>query len=70
MLRRELNLKTNIDIKKYPNLIVHLKRHSYCYQAMKSKILLREHIVKFMKEADGKSFLMMKVNIKEMIKQR
>jgi integrase len=62
MLRSELSLKRNIDIKKYTNLVAFLKRQSDGYHAKKSNVLSKQNIAKFLIEADDKTFLMAKVN--------
>jgi hypothetical protein len=62
MLRSELCLKRNIDIKKYTNLVAFLKRQSDGHHAKKSNVLSKQNIAKFLIEADDKTFLMAKVN--------
>jgi hypothetical protein len=62
MLRSELSLKRNIDIKKYTNLVAFLKGQSDGYHAKKSNVLSKQNIAKFLIEADDKTFLMAKVN--------
>lgn len=61
MLRNQLLLKKNIDIKKYTSLIMLLKRTSSGYQAKKSSVLPREFFSKYLLETDDKEHLMGKV---------
>lgn len=61
MLRSELNLKRNIDIKKYTNLVAYIKRQADGYSAKKSKVFIKKDFAKFLLEADDKEYLMAKV---------
>lgn len=63
MLRTELSLKRNIDIKKYTNLLAFLKRHSEGYQPKKSQVLSKENIANFLREAADVQHLMNKVGV-------
>lgn len=62
MLKATLQVKNDIDIGQYKRLIAFLKRKSVGYKAKKSKILERNHIDKFVREAPNEQFLMMKVS--------
>jgi integrase len=61
MLRSMISLKQNIDISKYVHLIAFLKRKSEGFRSKKSKVLRKEDITKFLKNADDKTYFMMKV---------
>ncbi|KRT86793.1 hypothetical protein AMK59_1694 [Oryctes borbonicus] len=63
MLKSSLMLYDNIDISKFSKLILFLKRSHTGYTPKKSKILEREDIVTFLREAPNEQFLMMKVVI-------
>lgn len=62
MLKSTLNIKENIDLRKFPKLVPYLKKKSVGYRAKKSKILTREQINRFITEANDENYLMMKVN--------
>lgn len=61
MLRTELFIKQNIDIKKHINLIALLKRKAEGYKPKKSKVFSKEEITKFIVNAGDEKFLCMKV---------
>lgn len=61
MIRTTLSVKKNIDIKKFPSLIAFLKRKSVGHRSRKSSVLRKSEVEKFLKEADDKTYLMMKV---------
>lgn len=61
MLKSTLNLYNNINISKFPKLIAFLKRKNDGYKPKKSKILNRDEIELFLKEAPDNVYLMMKV---------
>lgn len=61
MLKATLNLKENVDISSYNQLLAFLKRKSDGYQAKKTKVLTKEDCFTFIKEA-GDTFLPVKVN--------
>lgn len=63
MLKATLNIKENIDLRKYPKLIPYLKNKSVGYRGKKSKVLLREDVSKFIEEADDETNLLKKVFI-------
>lgn len=61
MLKATLNVKENIDLRTFPKLVPYLKSKSVGYRGKKSKILTREDVVKFIKDADDESHLLKKV---------
>lgn len=61
MLRTMIYLNKNVDISKFTNLIAFLKRKASGYKPKKSKIFTKQEIVRFMKEADDKDYLLAKV---------
>lgn len=63
MLKATLKTHKNIDISRYGKLIAYLKSASKTYKPKKAKILEREHIEQFLKEAPDEEYLMMKVII-------
>lgn len=63
MLRSCLNVHRNVDISKYMKLQALLKRLSKGYQTKKSKILEEEDIHRFLKQADDKIYLAIKVSV-------
>ncbi|XP_064215658.1 uncharacterized protein LOC135265239 [Tribolium castaneum] len=60
MLKATLNVKENIDTRKFPKLVPYLKSKSVGYRSKKSQILDKEDISKFINEADDKIYLLMK----------
>ncbi|KAF2895479.1 hypothetical protein ILUMI_10697 [Ignelater luminosus] len=58
MLKATLNVKENIDVRKFPKLIPYLKSKSVGYRGRKSRILTKEDITKFIKEADDDTNLL------------
>ncbi|KAF2885165.1 hypothetical protein ILUMI_21010 [Ignelater luminosus] len=60
MLKATLNVKENIDVRKFPTAVPHLKSKLVGYQGRKSKILTREDITKCIKEADDERNLLNK----------
>jgi integrase len=63
MLKATLNIKENIDVRKFPKLVPYLKNKSVGYRGKKSKVLTREDVNKFIEEADNANNLLMKVLI-------
>lgn len=63
MLKSTIQLKYNINIKNYANLLSFLKRKSSGFKSKKSKILTNEDITIFLNEAPDEIFLAIKVNI-------
>lgn len=63
MLRTEISLKRNVDIKKYTSLISFLKRQSDGYQPKKSSVLTKENIVDFLTKANDECHLMTKASM-------
>lgn len=61
MLRAVISLKQNVDISKFNHLIAFLKKQSVGHKPKKSRILTIEDISRFLREADDKEFLLMKV---------
>lgn len=61
MLKATLNVKENIDVRKFPKLVPYLKNKSVGYRGKKSKVLTREDITKFIEEADDETNLFKKV---------
>lgn len=69
MLRTEISIKQNVDIKKYVHLIAFLKRQSEGYKPKKSKVLTKQEITNFLLDAGDERFLCMKVNHKHCFKE-
>lgn len=63
MVRTSLAINKNILINTFPKLIAFLKRNSNGFKPKKSKILCRDDINKFIKEAPDETYLMIKVRI-------
>lgn len=63
MLKATLSVRDDTDIGKYRKVTAFLKRKADGYKPKKSKILNREQIEKFMKEAPNETFLMMNIII-------
>jgi hypothetical protein len=63
MLRPTIQLKKNIEIKKYASLITFIKRKSTGQVSKKSNIFTKQEIEKFLREADNGTYLMMKVKV-------
>jgi integrase len=61
MLKSTLNVKENVDVRKFPKIVPYLKNKSVGYRGKKSKVLTREDITKFLEEADDGTYLLMKV---------
>ncbi|XP_039439555.1 uncharacterized protein LOC120420554 [Culex pipiens pallens] len=61
MLRTMINVKIGIDISGFMNLKSFLKRKSDGYRPKKTKIFTKEHIFKFLKEAEDSVHLATKV---------
>lgn len=61
MLKTELSIRKNVDIKKCANLFAMLKRKSEGYKPKKSKILTKKHITTFLQTADNEIYLDLKV---------
>lgn len=61
MLKSTLNVKENVDVRKFTKLIPYLKNKSVGYHPKKSKILTKEEIERFLKEAPNNRFLLEKV---------
>lgn len=60
-IKSMLLINHNVDISKFPKLIVFLKRNSEGYKPKKSKVLSREQVFKFIHDAPNDSYLMTKV---------
>lgn len=63
MIRTSLSINKNININTFPKLIAFLKRTTDGFKPKKSKVLSRENIIKFIREAPDKDYLMIKVEI-------
>ncbi|XP_023310156.1 uncharacterized protein LOC108906291 [Anoplophora glabripennis] len=61
MLKSTLNVKENVDIKKFTKLVPYLKKLSVGHNPKKSKVLTREEVNQFIREADDEIYLMAKV---------
>lgn len=61
MLKCTLNVKENINIAKFCKLVPYLKSKSVGYHPKKSKVLKKDEIETFIREAPDASFLLMKV---------
>lgn len=64
MLKSTLNVKENLDIRKFTKLVPYLKKLSVGHHPKKSKVLTREEIYQFIAEADDETYLMVKVHFK------
>lgn len=63
MLKSILNVKENIDIKKFSKLVPFIKNKNVGYRGKKSKVLSRDDINKFIQEADDETNLLYKVQM-------
>lgn len=63
MLKSTLNVKENIDIRKFSKLVPLIKNKSVGYRGKKSKVLSRDDINKFIQDADNETNLLYKVQI-------
>ncbi|KAG5869901.1 hypothetical protein JTB14_021680 [Gonioctena quinquepunctata] len=61
MMRSVICLKKNVDIQKYSNLLAFLKQNAVGYQSTKPKLLTKQELDTFLKEADDNTYLLMKV---------
>ncbi|KAJ8909726.1 hypothetical protein NQ315_014377 [Exocentrus adspersus] len=61
MLKSMLSIEDNVDISKFLKLKAFLKRKNDDYKPKKFKVFTREDMETFLKEADDRSFLLMKV---------
>jgi integrase len=61
MLKSMLRLKENVDISNYGKLQLYLKRETEGYETKKSKILSQDDVPKFLTQAPGDTFLLIKV---------
>jgi integrase len=61
MLKSTLRVKENVDISNYGKSQLYLKRQSEGYETKKSKILSQDDVSKFLTEAPGDTFLLIKV---------
>lgn len=62
MLKATLNVKENVDLKKFTKLVPYLKKLSVGNHPKKSKVLTREEVNQFIREADDETYLMAKVD--------
>src|SRR6202042_2308406 len=58
MLKSTLNIKENIDLQRFTKLVPFLKSKSIGYRGKKSKVLTKEDIARFIKEADDEIHLL------------
>jgi hypothetical protein len=63
MLKAMLNVKENIDVRKFPKLVPYLKNKSVGYRRKKSKILRLEDISKIIEEAADEKNVLKKLHI-------
>lgn len=63
MLKATLSIKENIDVRKFSKVVPYLKNKAVGYRGKKSRVLTREDITKFIKEADDETNLLNKVLI-------
>jgi len=61
MLKAVLSVRENIEINKFARVIAFLKRNSVGYEPTKSKVLTRQEIHEFMRNADDDKYLLIKV---------
>lgn len=61
MLKSTIQVNDNIDISQYKKVIALLKRQNDQYKPTKSNVLTMENILTFLKNADDKKFLFIKV---------
>lgn len=64
MLKTTINIKHNINIGEYAKVRAYLKRKNEGYAPKKSRVLEKEQIAKFIKEAPDDIFLLTKVSLK------
>lgn len=62
MLKATLNVKENVDFKKFTKLVPYLKKLSVGNHPKKSKVLTREEVEQFIREADDETYLLVKVD--------
>ncbi|KAB0790419.1 hypothetical protein PPYR_15212, partial [Photinus pyralis] len=60
MLKATILIKKNIDISRFPKLIAFIKRQNDGYKPKKSKLLTREEMDRFLKEAPNDKYLLSK----------
>lgn len=63
MLKSTLNVKDNINIRNFSKLVPLIKNKSVGYRGKKSKVLSRDDINKFLRDADDETNLLYKVQI-------
>ncbi|XP_031359091.1 uncharacterized protein LOC116182690 [Photinus pyralis] len=61
MLKATILVKKNIDISRFPKLIAFIKRQNDGYKPKKSKVLTREEMDRFLKDAPNDKYLLSKV---------
>ncbi|KAJ8913974.1 hypothetical protein NQ315_008966 [Exocentrus adspersus] len=61
MVKSMLMVNENIDMSKFSKAIAFLKKESVSHQSKQSKVLTREEVDRFMKEAPIETFLLIKV---------
>lgn len=61
MLKATLSVKENMDIGTFKRVLAFLKRKSVGYEPKKSKVLSRDEVNTFLREADDEKYLMIKV---------
>ncbi|KAJ8978725.1 hypothetical protein NQ317_009708 [Molorchus minor] len=62
MLKSTINIKGKVDFKKFTNLVPYLKKLSVGNHPKKSKVLTREEVNHFIREAYDETYLMVKVH--------
>ncbi|KAB0795175.1 hypothetical protein PPYR_12014 [Photinus pyralis] len=63
MLKATILIKKNIDISRFPKLIAFIKRQNDGYKPKKSKLLTREEMDRFLKEAPNDKYLLSKTEV-------
>lgn len=63
MLKSKILIEKGINISKFSKLIIFLKRKAEHEKPKKSKVLKKEEVYKFIKEAPDETFLMAKVQL-------
>lgn len=61
MLKATLSVKENLDVGNYKRVLALLKRKTVGYEPKKSKVLSRDELNRFFREANDDVYLMIKV---------
>ena len=67
MLKSTMNIRHNVNIGNFSQLVSFLKRKNNGYKAKKSRVFSKEEFYKFLQEAEDSKYLMMKVRFDNML---